>query len=221
MPQQASQERRNFLITLVVIVLVAGGLGAVLAWSVKKRAQLEKDIQAVNREIEGYQKKIDEIPKLKAEHKALLASQKKILEKLPEGHEVEALIEQINNESAKAGVELRSFRKERVPRAVSGQGASATASYDMFIYSMLLSGRYDQFVNFIYQIEYEMPRFVKVDSFKIEAYESGLLPDQPKHTFDLKLVTLSYSGRVATSSAKSARSRSKSRTTDTNAEGSR
>jgi Tfp pilus assembly protein PilO len=195
MPQQASQERRTFLITVVAIVLVAGGLGAVVVWAVRARAILQKDIRAVNKEISGYQKRIDEIPKLQVQLKTLEASQKKILEKLPKAHEIDALLEQINNESARAGVELKAFRKEKVPRAAKGKAA---APHDTFIYSMVLSGRYEQFVNFIYQVEYEMPRFVKVDSFRVEAHEAGLAPDQPKHTFDVKLSTMAYAGKSVT-----------------------
>ena len=52
-------------------------------------------------------------------------------------------------------------------------------------------------MDFVYKVEWQMPRFVQVDALEVIAYEDGLVPGSTMHDFDVTLITYTYAGSGA------------------------
>jgi len=178
-------ESQKLLLTVVVVILVLGAIGAGLYFNYQK-------LQEANAELEKKMKKAKELqdvvevqmPKVKrtlAEKRQLVAQYE---ETLPSATEIESMDETLNQYKNESGVRLL---ERRPVREASRAKEENTQSYYKYSYRLSLQADFFSWVEFVRLLETH-ERFIQVDEFTVRK-ES----DEPEVLdVDMKISTFSY-----------------------------
>jgi len=169
-------------------LIIAGGVGlvvvAVLLYMVyDAQAQIQKarkEITSYRQKIVTAQQRIKEIPALREKRYALTNAVEEYVRILPNGREVEALLDTVSDLKKEAEIELMSFRIERGQRRRGG-----SRNFEKHTRQTKVVGEFFNIAKFINLLE-RYKRFMSVESFEMKPKEKKMIDA------DLKFSTYTY-----------------------------
>ncbi|NOZ23612.1 MAG: type 4a pilus biogenesis protein PilO [Planctomycetes bacterium] len=174
-------EQQKLLAAAGVGIVVVGVLLYMIYDSQSQIQKARTEIITYRKKIVKAQQRIKEIPALREKRYALTNAVEEYVKILPDGREVEALLDTLSDLRKEAEVELISFRITREAR----RGKGGSRKFEKHTRQAKLVGEFFNIAKFINLLE-RYKRFMSVESFSLKPKEGKMLD------VDLKFSTYTY-----------------------------
>jgi len=179
------EERQLLTISVVVVIVILGAIGAGIYLSHRTLSNLIKQNAKLESQVQAAKKKIDDIPRLQARRDRLEENLRDIEEGLPDRKELENMVDTLAEFKEASGVDILSVKpKKRTPTRMQ-----ISEAYEEYPYSLSIRADFFSFAKFVNLLE-TYKRFIRVNSFRINKKS----PDSLVNDIDIEVSTFSYRG---------------------------
>ena len=190
------KERHLLLLTLVVVCVIVGGLGAVLYLGFGRFAELKAEVASVQTELNRVANRVDQIKTLTKELQEWDRTAGDYARILPDHANKEELLEVFSEVKNETGVKISSMKineedLRRANRASKGSKSAEEPDVQKVTFQLSLESDYFQFGKFVNLLE-TYPRFMAVSEFSL-----GEPDEELTHGITLTGCTYKYLGATA------------------------
>lgn len=188
---------RFVLICAGAAVLAIGGFGYFTWTDMERMDELEQDSKALEAKIRKADAEIRTIPGLEDQVLILREQVKEYVTILPDDAEIHAYVDQLTRFETESGVIVTKLDDTQARQRRNARRKSSQA-FESISYKLTLKGTTQQLLAFMDMLENDYDRFVRIPSFKIQAFDDRQVQDlEPheidrQHSIDLELETYVY-----------------------------
>jgi Tfp pilus assembly protein PilO len=166
-----------------ILLIMAG----VLFYIYKTYDDLVKETERVTLQVASLEKEAKRLPEVQKRLEDETLLKHSVDARVPEEESVEELIQQLNEQSRNAGLEIVSIKHDQ-PR--TGRRRTKPQKYEPVKMIIECKGGFHELGQFINRIEDRMERLVAVSKFSIKGHKQGL--DPGKNNLDIELDVVAY-----------------------------